>query len=147
MLLKGLLQRDQLPEGCRFAPRCEYAEDRCAAERQVLTAAGPGHRVACRRRLEIPPLALYAMALAQVVEHESRFARFRNSEDHKLVVSYQKLAMQLGRKLGLVAAAGALATFRRQADDHIEKLSTLAKIEEADADGLLARPQDGPIRH
>src|SRR5215475_10353842 len=81
---------------------------------------------------ELAPLALYALALAQVVEHESRYARFKNEADHKVTSSYQARAMQLGRKLGLTAAAGMLATFRRRADDHQANLKTLAEIEEAD---------------
>ncbi|MGH9245333.1 MAG: ABC transporter ATP-binding protein [Acidimicrobiales bacterium] len=46
--LKGLLRRDQLPEGCRFAPRCDYAQDECFARPQSLTATDTDdHRVAC----------------------------------------------------------------------------------------------------
>jgi hypothetical protein len=55
-------------------------------------------------------------------------------------MSYQKQDLQLGRKLGLTAAAGAPATFRCQANDHADKLRTLAEIEVADGDGMLARP-------
>jgi peptide/nickel transport system ATP-binding protein len=57
VLLRGLLQRDQLPPGCRFAPRCDYAEARNFEEPQVLRVIAPGHRVACRRAEEIPALA------------------------------------------------------------------------------------------
>lgn len=36
------------PSGCRFAPRCRYAQAKCVAEMPELTAAGePGHRFAC----------------------------------------------------------------------------------------------------
>ena len=36
------------PAGCRFAPRCRYAQDKCVAELPELTAASdPGHRFAC----------------------------------------------------------------------------------------------------
>ena len=52
-LLRGLLERDRLPPGCRFAPRCEFAEPACFSERQVLRDAEPAHRVACRRAEEI----------------------------------------------------------------------------------------------
>jgi peptide/nickel transport system ATP-binding protein len=57
VLLRGLLQRDQLPPGCRFAPRCDYAEPRNFEEPQILREIAPGHRVACRRAEEIPALA------------------------------------------------------------------------------------------
>jgi oligopeptide/dipeptide ABC transporter ATP-binding protein len=39
-----------LPQGCRFASRCPFAVDRCAAEEPHLRTAfsdGPSHRVAC----------------------------------------------------------------------------------------------------
>lgn len=37
-----------IPRGCRFNPRCPYAEDRCKVEPE-LTAVKPGHLVACYR--------------------------------------------------------------------------------------------------
>lgn len=57
VLLRGLLQRENLPPGCRFAPRCDYAEPINFQEPQVLRQVAPDHRVACRRMLEIPALA------------------------------------------------------------------------------------------
>ena len=33
--------------GCPFAPRCEFAEDRCASQRPPLVRLGPQHRSAC----------------------------------------------------------------------------------------------------
>lgn len=35
------------PPGCRFHPRCPYAEDRCRTERPVLRDCGAGRQVAC----------------------------------------------------------------------------------------------------
>ena len=35
--------------GCRFAPRCPFAEARCRSEEPALRDIGPGHRVACWR--------------------------------------------------------------------------------------------------
>jgi peptide/nickel transport system ATP-binding protein len=32
---------------CRFAPRCQYATDRCRSEEPVLTGEEPGHQYAC----------------------------------------------------------------------------------------------------
>ncbi|MHB2027284.1 MAG: ABC transporter ATP-binding protein [Acidimicrobiales bacterium] len=37
----------QLPEGCRFAPRCALAEPRCRDEEPALIANESGHLVAC----------------------------------------------------------------------------------------------------
>jgi peptide/nickel transport system ATP-binding protein len=35
------------PSGCRFHPRCPYAETRCAAELPAFRELAPGHHVAC----------------------------------------------------------------------------------------------------
>lgn len=35
------------PSGCRFAPRCKYATDRCKLETPTLKERKPGHFVAC----------------------------------------------------------------------------------------------------
>ena len=37
------------PAGCRFAPRCPFADARCHAEAPPLRTMGPGHEVACWR--------------------------------------------------------------------------------------------------
>jgi len=36
-----------LPKGCRFNPRCNYATDRCRAEEPALREVAEGHLVAC----------------------------------------------------------------------------------------------------
>src|SRR6185312_6622700 len=36
-----------LPAGCRFAPRCPHARDRCAEQAPTLSLPEPGRRVAC----------------------------------------------------------------------------------------------------
>ncbi len=44
------------PSGCRFHPRCPFAENRCSQEEPVLEQAADGHQVAChffRRHSEI----------------------------------------------------------------------------------------------
>jgi peptide/nickel transport system ATP-binding protein len=53
--LRGLLRRRELPPGCPFAPRCDHALDRCAAERQELQTVDEGRAVACWRWREIAP--------------------------------------------------------------------------------------------
>ena len=42
-----------LPPGCRFAPRCEFAAERCVAALPPLTAVAPAHAAACIRVHEI----------------------------------------------------------------------------------------------
>jgi peptide/nickel transport system ATP-binding protein len=48
-MLRGLLKRDELPAGCAFQPRCNYAKKTCAATLQVLEPVDNGHQVACQR--------------------------------------------------------------------------------------------------
>ena len=47
--LRGLLRRDDLPEGCGFAPRCPYAKAKCFTDPQRLDEIEPSHHVACWR--------------------------------------------------------------------------------------------------
>jgi oligopeptide/dipeptide ABC transporter ATP-binding protein len=42
----------EAPEGCSFAPRCRYAEDKCRAETQILREFGEGSS-RCRRTVEL----------------------------------------------------------------------------------------------
>ena len=37
------------PKGCRFHPRCPYAESRCSEETPAFVEAAPGHFVACHK--------------------------------------------------------------------------------------------------
>ena len=65
LLLRGLLQRDVLPPGCQFAPRCEFALPRCFEEPQALADVGPDHSVACWRVKDIP---VFSRRLAESVK-------------------------------------------------------------------------------
>lgn len=42
------------PSGCRFHPRCPYAQDRCVVERPALLSHGPQHWAACHFAGELP---------------------------------------------------------------------------------------------
>jgi peptide/nickel transport system ATP-binding protein len=54
--LRGLLRRLELPPGCPFAPRCDYAEASCAINPQRLDLVSPDHSVACQRWRILPAL-------------------------------------------------------------------------------------------
>ena len=54
--LRGLLRRQELPAGCPFSPRCDFALERCFAEPQVPEPTGPDSTVACWRWRDIAPL-------------------------------------------------------------------------------------------
>jgi peptide/nickel transport system ATP-binding protein len=45
-----------MPPGCRFAPRCPFAIERCGHEAPPLTEPRPGHKVSCWRDAEAPML-------------------------------------------------------------------------------------------
>lgn len=49
ILLRGELSSPINPKpGCRFAPRCPYAEPACSEERLIYRELRPGHHVSCR---------------------------------------------------------------------------------------------------
>ena len=47
-----------LPEGCRFAPRCQFADDRCRAEYPPTYTSPTGHDVTCWRQEDVWPATL-----------------------------------------------------------------------------------------
>ena len=48
IILKGELASPINPKpGCRFAPRCNYASDKCIGKTPELREVSPGHFVAC----------------------------------------------------------------------------------------------------
>ncbi|MEG1758120.1 MAG: ATP-binding cassette domain-containing protein [Oscillospiraceae bacterium] len=53
-IIRGEVSSPVNPEpGCRFAPRCKYAEEACRQEDSALSEIAPGHFVACKRIHEI----------------------------------------------------------------------------------------------
>jgi peptide/nickel transport system ATP-binding protein len=47
--LHGFLQRNRLPQGCPFFPRCDHAELSCSEKVQHLELVGPNYWVACQQ--------------------------------------------------------------------------------------------------
>ena len=118
--LRGLLQREELPAGCPFQPRCDFAEPVCAMEIQVLEAAAPEHQVACRRWRALAPPAVVPLPLGGVGIRAAPVQPLL-AIDH-LVVSYRAagsvfskpttavrgltLAIERGETLALVGKSG-----------------------------------------
>ena len=49
--IKGLMpEPTNLPEGCKFCPRCPYAEEICQKKNPDFTETTPGHFVKCHKR-------------------------------------------------------------------------------------------------
>ena len=67
VVLRGLLKRSELPRGCRFAPRCDFAEEACLAERQHLRPVADAHLVACRRVEDVERMTAGSGTLASYV--------------------------------------------------------------------------------
>ena len=44
----------ELPQGCKFHPRCAYATERCQTEQPVMHEVSPGHIVRCHRTGALP---------------------------------------------------------------------------------------------
>ena len=53
--LRGLLERDKLPEGCPFQPRCDHADVTCQNTVQYLQNVSDDHQVACQHWKSIDP--------------------------------------------------------------------------------------------
>jgi peptide/nickel transport system ATP-binding protein len=61
------------PQGCRFHPRCPYAQDICRNERPALEPAGDGRRVACHRAAELDLSGLAGLTPNRSPEASRRF--------------------------------------------------------------------------
>jgi peptide/nickel transport system ATP-binding protein len=68
LLLRGILRRSDLPAGCQFAPRCEFAVQRCFDEAQRLVEITSGHQIACWRNEEIPGFESRLVASQMAIE-------------------------------------------------------------------------------
>jgi peptide/nickel transport system ATP-binding protein len=118
--LRGLLQRDELPAGCPFQPRCDFAEAACALEVQVLEQAAPEHQVACRRWRALAPPAVVPLPIGGAALRAAPVQPLLAIED--LVVAYRaagsvfakpitavhslNLAIERGETLALVGESG-----------------------------------------
>jgi len=77
--LRGLLQRHNLPKGCPFAPRCDWAETQCFDDRQELATAGGAREVACWRWPDISvPDDARAVVESQELDYAERLLAIDN---------------------------------------------------------------------
>ncbi len=93
--------------GCRYAPRCRYAQDVCRDEDPKLQDAGPGHRFACF----VPVNGPLAEGVVRI-----RSSRDPRSEAPKVLVSVKDLVKEfpvrsgvLQRQVGTVHAVSSVS--------------------------------------
>lgn len=55
--LRGMLRRDQMSEGCKFEPRCDFATATCRSTPQMLIPVADAQSVACMRWLDVAAAA------------------------------------------------------------------------------------------
>ena len=105
------------PPGCAFAPRCEFAEDRCSAAVPPLVDALPGHAVRCARwdelelgdaRPEGARAASEGLARdsAPLLEVSGLRVEYRSGRGRNLAVSDVSFAIEAGTCVALVGESG-----------------------------------------
>jgi peptide/nickel transport system ATP-binding protein len=98
------------PAGCRFAPRCQYATDRCREEEPHLTGEVPGHRFACFYPVGETERSMHRTPVARVEGAPLDFAA--NGSEAPVLLSVEHLVKDfpvtrgvvLQRRIGFVSA-------------------------------------------
>ena len=111
--LRGLLRRRELPPGCPFSPRCDFALERCIAEPPLAEPTGPESSVACWRWQEIAPLpaepvelAAKAKGEAPLLAVEALSIRYGSGGQSFLAVNDVSFAIREGEVFALVGESG-----------------------------------------
>jgi peptide/nickel transport system ATP-binding protein len=103
------------PPGCAFAPRCEFAQDRCSAAVPALEEAVPGHVVRCVRwnelelaeaRVDTVRAAAPAGSGAPLLEVSGLHVEYRSGRGRNVAVRDVSFAVEAGRCVALVGESG-----------------------------------------
>jgi peptide/nickel transport system ATP-binding protein len=109
--MRGLLERNNLPAGCPFSPRCDFSQPACNELRQELEPAGTDRSVACWRWRDIarpsaqtPVVALAPAKLAPTLLRLERVSIRYGSRD--LAVRDVSFSIAEGETFALVGESG-----------------------------------------
>ena len=130
--LRGMLHREELPEsGCPFAPRCDFARDRCVEQSQALEPAATNQAVACWRWSD-PELAVRPVSAAPIQETERvrSGAAVADDAESKLGVNELFVAYQYRRGKYLVNRGSPIPVLR-QVSFEIQPGETLGLVGES----------------
>jgi peptide/nickel transport system ATP-binding protein len=100
--LRGMLRREDLPPGCPFQPRCDFAEPSCAQREQILEQVAVGHDVACQR--------WRALSLPAVVPSGDAKAT-RHPDQQTPLLALNDVALAYGTGAGWLGFGGQNRTF------------------------------------
>jgi peptide/nickel transport system ATP-binding protein len=95
--LKGIFRRSQLPAGCPFQPRCDYAMPSCRDTPQVQEQITEDHVVVCQRWRELP-----VAAALQSERHEEK----RTAGLFQDLLSVNELTLAYGTGGGVLRSNG-----------------------------------------
>ncbi len=121
--IEGSVPRlSEMPSGCAFAPRCPYADKRCAAEKPVLkrlAESGPqfgaGHSAACRFALSLKAAEPSAASLRRADDPSSNQGRAAAPpNDGAPVLAVSHLSVSLPPR-GMAGWAEWIAKLKREA--------------------------------
>jgi peptide/nickel transport system ATP-binding protein len=103
------------PPGCAFAPRCEFAQERCGAAVPALGEAVPGHTVRCVRWNELElgealgdtvRAAAPARGGAPLLEVSGLHVEYRSGRGRNVAVRDVSFAIEAGTCVALVGESG-----------------------------------------
>jgi len=103
------------PDGCRFAPRCSFAQDACREAAQELVEVDPEHAVRCRRAVDIavelaaPPTTVEPTGSNAANDHGERLVKVRGARrlyGDKVAVAGADIDVFAGESVGLVGESG-----------------------------------------
>jgi peptide/nickel transport system ATP-binding protein len=104
------------PSGCRFAPRCRYATDRCREEEPPLSGEVPGHRFACfhpvgetERHRSGTPVARSAPRVLELADTDGTVAPVLLSIEHLVKDFPVTRGALLQRRVGSVSAVAGVS--------------------------------------